>query len=214
MTKKHWSWKPEINKKYSMLLVIDEAKSDNRGNRMVKVKCDCGVIKTVRLYTLRSGKVVSCGCWGKGNTIHGMKDTRFYKIWQNIKTRCDNPNAIGYKYWGGKGIKHNWNKFLDFKDDMHKTYLIHSKLYGEKNTFIERVNGNDNYCVENCKWATRIEQNNNTCSNKSIKYNNKKYKLKELCEKLNINYSTLYGRIFVYKMPLDMALDTKKYPRH
>lgn len=35
----------------------------------------------------------------------GASDTRLYKIWSNMKSRCYNKNRSNYKYYGGKGIK-------------------------------------------------------------------------------------------------------------
>lgn len=29
-----------------------------------------------------------------------------FKTWKNILTRCNNPNAANYRYYGGKGLQH------------------------------------------------------------------------------------------------------------
>lgn len=84
-----------------------------------------------------------------------MSSTRFYKIWKGMSTRCYNKNYKLFRDYGGRGIKicDRWHKFENFKKDMFKTY--------RDDLSIERVNNNGNYCKNNCKWATRLEQNRN-----------------------------------------------------
>ena len=76
-------------------------------------RCDCGRLKTVRSDGLRSGLVVSCGCYHAEvsskigsyiNLKHGMSNSRLYKIWVGIKSRCYNKNVPAYKDYGGRGI--------------------------------------------------------------------------------------------------------------
>lgn len=87
--------------------------------------------------------------------------TRFYKTWQNMLNRCSCKAYKGYKNYGGKGIKVLWNNFEHFKEDMEKSYKEHILQYGEKDTSIDRIDNNKNYCKENCKWSTRKEQAKN-----------------------------------------------------
>lgn len=67
--------------------------------------------------------------------------------------------------------------------------------YGEHNTTIERMDVNGNYCPENCKWATYLEQANNTRKNVRFNYRGVSYSIRELSNKFNINPSTLKDRL-------------------
>lgn len=175
-------------------------------------KCDCGNEKIVGVPNLKNGGIKSCGCLRKekpNGLKHGMRGTRFYNTWRGTKQRCDNKKGTGYNNYGGRGITvcDEWMKFENFRDDMLPSYLEHCEKFGEKNTFIDRIDNNGNYCKENCRWATRKEQNNNQKSNKLLTYKGKTQNLSQWSEELNINYHTLYGRIYNYKWSIKKAFE-------
>ena len=45
---------------------------------------------------------------------------------------------------------------------MAESYEKHVDEYGEANTTLDRIDVNWNYCKENCRWATYLEQAENT----------------------------------------------------
>src|SRR3989338_8177115 len=100
----------------------------------------------------------------KKSQEHGMWGTRFYLIWKDMKKRCQNTNHVGYKNYGGRGIAicPGWQDFRKFKEDMYSSY--------KDGLTINRINNNGNYEPNNCNWATRKEQNNNSRKNYFIVY--------------------------------------------
>lgn len=134
---------------------------------IVRCRCSCGNEFEVRYYSLRSGNTASCGCYrseyvANKNKTHGLRYSPIYKTWTSIKGRCYNVNNKDYKYYGFVGIKMSdeWlNSFESFYNDMYSSYLDHVEKYGEKNTSLDRIDPNGNYCKENCRWATWKEQN-------------------------------------------------------
>lgn len=138
---------------------------------------------------------------------HGFARTgkigHFYHVWEAMNKRCNNPNHQSYKYYGGRGIGIVWKSFVDFKDDMYKSYLQHKKAYGQKNTLIERIDNNGNYCKENCSWKTIKEQRRNTSKNRLLTFGGKTFCMSQWGDIMKISGDTLWKR-------LDMGWSVKK----
>ena len=49
---------------------------------------------------------------------HGACKTRLYKVWADMRQRCNNQNHVKYKSYGGRGIKvcEDWNDFSCFRE--------------------------------------------------------------------------------------------------
>jgi hypothetical protein len=77
-----------------------------------------------------------------------------YNSWACMKCRCDCKNTPYYKDYGGRGITYSekWATFKGFLDDM-----------GERpeGCTLDRIDVNGNYCKENCRWATKSQQQHN-----------------------------------------------------
>jgi hypothetical protein len=187
-----------VGKKFDRLTVIS-LHDTNNGIARWSCICVCGNTSIVSYGNLKDKHVRSCGCLSKeGNqSKHRDSFTRFYRIWSSMKMRCINKNRDSYKYYGGKGIKicERWFEYMNFKNDMYDSYLMHIKEYGEKNTSLDRMGNNSNYCKENCRWATLREQANNKRNSLFIEYNGERKTLSQWCEVLDINQNTVKQRL-------------------
>lgn len=177
--------------------------------------CSCGNTCEANVARMKIGKVRSCGhLIGHNNSKHNMTNTRFYRIWVGLKTRC-NPKSVKSKNYGKRGITYcdRWEEFENFKKDMYNSYLEHIKKYGEKNTTIDRIDVNGNYEPSNCRWATYKEQANNTRQNHNITYNGETHTLHEWGNILGLSYDILRGRIEKLHWNIDRAFNTPKMER-
>lgn len=149
-----------IGQKFGRLVVLSPA--PNIGKKTAWLcQCSCGNKKIVRTAALTRGLTKSCGCINyenlqNRNTSHKMSDSRIYRIWSDMKTRCANKNTPYFKYYGGRGITvcEEWLNFEDFK------IWAFNNGYQEHLT-IDRINVNGNYEPSNCRWITIKEQARN-----------------------------------------------------
>lgn len=124
----------------------------------------------INLNSVKYDRIKSCGCGREiGVEKHGLSRTRIYKMHQQMIQRCYNPKATRYESYGGRGIRvcDEWladasQGFLNF----YEWAMSHG--YTDDLT-IDRINVDDNYCPENCRFATVQEQNFN--KRDTIRYN-------------------------------------------
>lgn len=140
---------------------------------------------------------------------HWMYWTKFYTTFVNMKQRCENPNHKNYKDYGGRWIRVEWGSFMEFYNDMYQSYVEHIGRFWKGETTIDRIDSRWNYCKENCKWSTHLEQSNNLSSNRSVTYKWKFYKtLACLCREYGIWVTTMSQRINKYGRSIEKAIET------
>lgn len=132
-----------------------------------------------------------------------------------MKERCNNPKSTSYKRYGGRGIKTNWQDFQSFKKDMYSSYKYHVEVYGEKDTTIDRIENDGDYCKENCRWATYKVNGSNRGNCPKIKIGRTTKGIVDWSEYYGINVKTVYNRYFKLGWDLRLALvtPTKIYNR-
>ena len=159
----------KTNSRYGKLIIIKEISplkyGKNKFRRML-CKCDCGKIKKITLSHLRTGNIVSCGCYRlEKQTKHGLKKHPLYGVWKGIKKRCRNEKEKCYEYYGGRGISvyQEWieNFIPFFKWALENGY--------KKGLEIDRINNNGNYEPKNCRFITHKENCQNRRKKKHYK---------------------------------------------
>ena len=186
-----------------------------------KMQCDCWTIKRIGRAIIRQWRTKSCWClnreiWAmklrKYNTRHWLANSRLYRIYSLAKSRCNNPKNPCYDRYWGRWIKFLRATFEDFCKDMEESYDTHIKEYWEKNTTIDRIDVNGNYCRENCKRATWREQSYNREYNINVTYKWETLPLQEISKKYWIPYNTLKYRLKSWLSPED-AINKIKYQK-
>lgn len=127
--------------------------------------------------------------------------TKEYKTYKAIKARCYSPSQTKGNYKKDNiQVCERWlSSFDNFIDDM-------GYAPSDKHS-IERIDNSKNYEPDNCKWIIVNEQPKNRSSVKYFTYNCKTLILKDWARELNINYTTLYNRIYRQKMSFEEAIN-------
>lgn len=160
--------------------------------QMVKCACSCGRSLHVRLAHLKNGNTTSCGCRQKEvNTArsmkHGLRHTPEYETWASMLQRGKgNSNPVEYAE-RGIGVCDRWiSSFSNFRSDMG--------LRPEGHT-IDRIDNNQGYSPENCRWATRKEQALNTRRTLKVEFEGQLRVLQHLSEEHGIPHRVVYDRL-------------------
>lgn len=122
------------------------------------------------------------------NFKHGLRDSREYRIWAHMKTRCENEKCPAYKNYGGRGITvcERWQSFSSFYEDMGTS---------PEGTSIDRINNDGNYEPGNCRWANRSEQARNKRNSRMLKVDHVQKTAAEWAEEYGIAINTILQRI-------------------
>lgn len=205
-----WNFQDLTGKKFNKLTVLELYST--KKSVIWKCQCDCGNITYVAGEHLKDGHTKSCGCnktdlKKEKNPAykHGLRHSRIYEIFVNMKTRCYNSNNPRYKNYGGRGIKicDEWlNDFMSFYN--------WAMANGYKDSLtIDRIDVNGNYEPNNCRWADWKTQQNNRNNNFVVEYNGIKHTLQEWSEILPIKiHSSLLRYRIVNGWSVEKAFKT------
>ena len=188
----------ETGNRYGRLTVLEFAGIEKRKHALWRCRCDCGNEIVVQGKNLRSGNTKSCGCLNADkskerivafNTKHGKTHDPLFRRWSNMLTRCENPNAINYADYGGRGITvcEEWHDFQTFYDwAMSSGY--------EPGLTIDRVDNGKGYSPDNCRWATSREQAENRRSTRLFEFNGETHCLSKWARMFCVDPTNLQGK--------------------
>jgi hypothetical protein len=189
--------KDERGKPYGKLTVIEL--HSIRQEAIWLCRCDCGNTTTVAGSDLRTGGTKSCGCGRK--TQGGGYKAPEYATWKMMKARCYNTNNAEYHNYGARGIVvcDRWRRsFVNFLSDMGARPFAGAS--------IDRFPNNDgNYEPGNCRWATPLEQGQNTRKVVNLTYDGKTQCIRAWARDLNIQHCVIRARL-KRGLPLHLVL--------
>lgn len=119
-----------------------------------------------------------------------MNRKRLRRIYDGIKQRCYNPSCDAYPRYGGRGIImcsewlnnpqafYEWAMTNGYRDDLS----------------IDRIDNDKGYSPDNCRWATRKQQQNNLSITIKVEINGVYKSLRQWSEESGIYFNTLYKR--------------------
>lgn len=122
---------------------------------------------------------------------HGLRHTRLYRIWLQMKNRCFNTKTLRYIDYGARGITvcDEWrNDFKAFYD------WAMSHGYSDELT-IDRINNDGNYDPTNCRWVTVRQQNRNSRHNTLLTLNGETHCLSEWSELTGLSKACIQNRL-------------------
>lgn len=158
--KRSWNFQDLTGQKFGRLTVLEEGKKRIKPSGQEKTmwlcECDCKNTTEVTTGDLKNKHTQSCGCLHKEIiTKHGMHKSRQYIAWNSMISRCKYKDNSSFKNYGAKGIGvcDKWNTFEGFWEDMREGYA--------DNLSIDRIDNNKGYFKENCRWATKTQQEQN-----------------------------------------------------
>ena len=110
-----------------------------------------------------------------------------YSVWQGMRRRCRNPLAKQFNDYGGRGISicSEWDDFHQFVADI-----------GERpdGFSVERIDNDKGYSPENCRWASRIEQQRNQRTTRRVTIDGTIYLVAELVRPSGLKHETIIRR--------------------
>lgn len=194
-----------IGQRFGKLTVLSFGFNESLSRNTWICQCDCG--NTVEVYpaNARAGRVRSCGCAQiESATTHGMRNTRIYRIWVDMRRRCRDEKHETYKNYGARGISvcEEWNS--SFESFMKWAF---ENNYADDLT-IDRVDVNGNYEPSNCRWATTKQQARNRRNTRYLEVFGENLSVSEAIEKYGngVRMDTVLKRIDIHGYSAEDAI--------
>lgn len=145
-------------KQFGELTVLARSPVNSKdGKPMWVCRCSCGNVKSIKGDVLRRGDTKSCNhCKETLTPLFVRKHSnRLYHAWSEMRRRC-HGSCTNHKYYGDKGISYcsEWEDF-----DVFAKWAIENGY--QSGLEIDRVDGDKDYCPENCRWVSHKKNSRN-----------------------------------------------------
>ncbi len=136
---------------------------------------------------------------------HGQYGTPAYISWKRMISRTTDVRDKNYNRYGERGIApgKEWRKFAGFYWDMGPIPLPGLTL--------DRIDVNEGYRRDNCRWATSIVQNRNRRDNRVVTLFGRELMLDDLAKMSGVSHGTIHKRI--YDLGYDLLDAATRPPR-
>lgn len=173
----------EVHGIYTIVDMLDE--KDKYGHWIYKCVCsECGFEKFSHYGAISGEKSKATNC--KHSEIR-WDNQRISKIFHKVIGRCYNSNTKDYRWYGEKGIK-VCDEWLDNPNSFEK-WAINNGY--QDNLTIDRIDPNNDYCPENCRWIPLEENSRRAGTVTWIEIDGKKMTGRQWADYLKIGTNTI-----------------------
>lgn len=179
-----------VGTKINKVTILSHFKKGKNNCNYFECLCECGRVSQIRANHLLNENQETCGKHHK-KYYDSEIGTRIYNTWNRMMHRCYDINNQKYYAYGARGILicNEW------KNDYNAFYEWSIKNGYQIGLWIERIDNDGDYRPENCRWATRKEQMNNTRRNHFVQYREENKTIAQWCEILDLPYKTINSRL-------------------
>lgn len=166
--------------------------------------CDCNSgLKSIQFAALKSGAVVSCGCYHKEVvSSHNLSKHRYYSRWSNMMDRCYSTECEAYSNYGGRGIKvcSDWHDVAKYIEQLPHGYF--------EGAHLDRIDNDGDYEPANVRWATPKQNHDNRRSGVMLTHDGRTQSMTAWGEEAGIAPGIIWARINEHGWPIEKALTT------
>lgn len=213
MENKKW----DLGTRFGHLITTGKSYNGIKSRKFVEVICDCGVIKFMRVDTLRDFENMSCGCYNiqrikdsPPHITHGLSKHPIWNVYRGMILRCYQRSCNRWHRYGGKGVimcdewRNDFQSFYDWAIDKWKP-----GLQLDKDILYKKIHGTDTgmiYSPTYCCFITAQENSRNRSTSRFIEFNGENKTMAEWADSIGISQQTLSKRINSYKWTIERAL--------
>lgn len=199
--------KPEerIGKVVGIYKVIGIDRESKGGNRIYKCRCTFCGLETIHSFA-EMNRVSKCTHENKIGEYKDFtlywKDKRIQEIFKGMVRRCYTETNRDYRWYGAKGIKiyDEWMR----NPTLFEEWAINNGY--SDNLTIDRINPSKDYCPDNCRWISLVDNAKYKSTTRLIEVNGERHTGREWSAIIGYNINLINRYIRLYGLD-----DTKEF---